>query len=601
MAITASAFAAFLPLILLVHFGTSTDITLLCSLAIYRRQAFLLELIEKYVGFIIALQFILGFAILFVILQFTRFLLSFQDLDAPTDGFPAKPMFFPCRTSHIRLFPAINSFDYSYLWVGYPVGWKGSSGGLISADVEDLPWYLRWFTLKPRAAWWSVNSDLYLGRGHVSDGLAGKLREWMEAHGHSPNDYAFAYLFTAARFFNYQSNPVSVWNLYSTTKELTAVILEVNNTFEERHIYLMRPQSTPLSKDLAIKPPRFLGKFQKEFYVSTFNSRLGHYSISTSDALFPNMTTANPLPVNTTIGLCSSSGRPKLIARISSTGPAVDPSALCLFGKISFLSKWWWVGFLTIPRTLYQAWILFFNKKVSWSFRPEPRAATMCRPATADQIFIENIFRRCLRHTIFSSFPEIIHVKYIAAGIHPAETETMKSGRSSNAGADVEIRVLTPLFYTRLLYYTSLSEALLGESQEGNQTVSISNYNLTSKFSLPNETSVSLPPTTTPIWQRGALILLNAISVSAPPIENCETGPEISPRYIAKSTSWRYDIQAFLQSKECTDSERNEWLFQAGKLFLSHHLTLGSVDLLDLLLLGWKAISSWGIVRRIFA
>lgn len=419
--------------------------------------------------------------------------------------------------------------------------------------------------------------------------------------GHDPNDYAYTYLFTAARFFNYQSNPVSIWNLYSVNKELTAVVLEVNNTFEERHIYLMKPQSTPLPEDLNIKPPRFSGKFQKEFYVSTFNSRLGHYSISTSDALFPHMRTANPLPVNTTIGLCSSSGRPKLIARIFSTGPAVDPSTLSLFGKISFLSKWWWVGFLTIPRTLYQAWILFFNKKISWSFRPEPRASTMCRPATTNQIFVKNIFRRYLRYVI-SSFPGTIQVKYIPAGIHPVETETMKFDKSSNEGVEVEIRILTPLFYTRLLHYTSLSEALLGESQEGNQTVSISNLKLASKFFPPNETSASLLSTTTPLWQRGAFILLNAISVPAPPIENCETGPENPPRYVAKSsTSWGYEIQDFLQSRECTDSERNEWLLQAGKLFLAHHLTLGSVDLLDLLVFGWKAVISWGVVKRVFA
>ena len=45
-----------------------------------------------------------------------------------------KPLFFPSRTTHTRLFPKTHSFSYSYLLVGIPVGWQGSVGGMLSAD-----------------------------------------------------------------------------------------------------------------------------------------------------------------------------------------------------------------------------------------------------------------------------------------------------------------------------------------------------------------------------------------------------------------------------------------------------------------------------------
>lgn len=45
-----------------------------------------------------------------------------------------KPLVFPCRTTHARLFPKKHSFSYSYLFVGVPVGWQGRAGTLLSAD-----------------------------------------------------------------------------------------------------------------------------------------------------------------------------------------------------------------------------------------------------------------------------------------------------------------------------------------------------------------------------------------------------------------------------------------------------------------------------------
>ena len=90
-----------------------------------------------------------------------------------------KPLIFPCRTSHTRLFPRKHSFSYSYLLVGIPIGWQGSVASIVSADV------LRSATVEPRPkqtkAWLNVEAADYLDRGGAQLGLKGKLDTYLES------------------------------------------------------------------------------------------------------------------------------------------------------------------------------------------------------------------------------------------------------------------------------------------------------------------------------------------------------------------------------------------------------------------------------------
>ena len=90
---------------------------------------------------------------------------------------PMKPVIFPCRTSHTRLFPKVHSFSYSYLFVGIPIGWRGHVGNILSADRENLPQSQR----QPQNGWLSVDSADYLARGENSHGLRGKLDTYLES------------------------------------------------------------------------------------------------------------------------------------------------------------------------------------------------------------------------------------------------------------------------------------------------------------------------------------------------------------------------------------------------------------------------------------
>lgn len=88
-----------------------------------------------------------------------------------------KPIIFPCRTSHTRLFPQKHSFSYSYLFVGIPVGWRGSVSSLLTADLRTLPWKGR----MPKNGWFNVDSADYLARGDNLHGLRGKLDTYLES------------------------------------------------------------------------------------------------------------------------------------------------------------------------------------------------------------------------------------------------------------------------------------------------------------------------------------------------------------------------------------------------------------------------------------
>lgn len=167
-----------------------------------------------------------------------------------------KPCMIPCRTTHSRLFPTKHSFSYSYLYVGIPVGWVGRAGRILSAD-SDLD---RSRTYK---TWFSVVAEDYLERGSHRLGLQGKLQDYLRSQGVPPEMYPYAYLVTAPRFLGFSFNPVSFWYLYDSRRSFAAMILEVNNTFDERRMYFMERRSD--SEDSESLGVKFAQEWPKDF------------------------------------------------------------------------------------------------------------------------------------------------------------------------------------------------------------------------------------------------------------------------------------------------------------------------------------------------
>lgn len=87
-----------------------------------------------------------------------------------------KPLIFPCRTTHTRMFPKKHSFSYSYLFVGIPVGWHGSLGSFLSADGEACSTETEdSISHQQKRSWFNVEAADYLVRGSHGLGLKEKL------------------------------------------------------------------------------------------------------------------------------------------------------------------------------------------------------------------------------------------------------------------------------------------------------------------------------------------------------------------------------------------------------------------------------------------
>ncbi len=123
-------------------------------------------------------------------------------------------------------------------------------------------------------AWFGVNRGGLLGfreRDH-GDGRS-DLREWIartlaDAGLRADGDI---WLDTFPRVFGYAFKPVSFWHCHDRGGALVAIVAEVNNTFGERHCYLLAsPDGGP------IRPGQTL-EAAKAFHVSPFCQVGGHY------------------------------------------------------------------------------------------------------------------------------------------------------------------------------------------------------------------------------------------------------------------------------------------------------------------------------------
>lgn len=161
----------------ILGYGSQTDVAIILFLVSVKKR----DAIQAFANHL-DLAIVLTTLTLYVLFQLYRYTNALQQISSPCE-LPVKPMLFPCETAHQRLFPKKHAFAYSYLLVGIPVGWRGSVGGMISSDVETKPEsrISRLLSLKNRAAWYTVNSDDYLERGHVEGGLEMKLRRYLKS------------------------------------------------------------------------------------------------------------------------------------------------------------------------------------------------------------------------------------------------------------------------------------------------------------------------------------------------------------------------------------------------------------------------------------
>ncbi|KAF2456852.1 hypothetical protein BDY21DRAFT_322257 [Lineolata rhizophorae] len=501
-----------------------------------------------------------------------------------------KTLLIPSRTTHSRLFPGRHSFSYSYFLIGVPVGQHGSFGALLSVDsnhsVKDA-----------RRGWLDIQALDYLMRSGDGFTLEQKLRQYLKSQGVNDSEWDHAYLVTAPRICGYSFNPVSFWYIYTSTNKLAMMILEVNNTFDERRMYLLKRNSENLKDETCGDKAgltstqcgrRFCDSWSKDFHVSPFSSRKGSYSFSGTDPFDTSSTSTGQ--INNTIVLRSSKGHGKLVARIFSEGEPIDPLRISPWRTALLLLRWSWVGFLTEPRILKEAWRLYFGKKLHVWFRPEITLSSVPRHATGTEKTIETFLVGFLSQLHASSLAPMRIIYHSA--IDPANDRSWKSAGIGKTGiGELRIRIVTPAFYSRCVHYPSLSSAFEKESHPtvpNNRTVWISDLELLAKL-LENEQNIARGYRHAhSVIERMRWSIFSALrcSVPAPSYPEAEATPA---KQQAKGPSRREfsTLDLYVQG-QCPNAEA--YRLAVAELFLAERYAFGFQGILTVFDLGCRAL-----------
>lgn len=400
----------------------------------------------------------------------------------------------------------------------------------------------------------------------------------------------------------YHFNPVSFWFLYSPEKVLSAVILEVNNTFGERRPYLVTrdfdseakqpPESPNAAQSESNVLVRIKNAWAKDFHVSPFNSRKGTYSLLASDPLGPGMEDFRGVDI--TINLSSFRNHTKLVARLFSEGQHINPANVRHFQKIRVLLCWFWVGFATLPRIMKEAAVLFFKRKLHFWYRPEPLSESLARQADPIEAKLEGVFRLYLGDLIARCTSSII-VMYTPSGVAGVAPEIFASkgaATDSSMAENMEIKVLTPVFYSRFVRYAHDLEAICCELTES-CTIWVDRQDMLPKVFVKEKMSPPLHASTA----------LDFAYFKC--IQHMRQRPERIQRPLTsaertKSMRSAVDIRDFRMSSmdafilERADAKaKNMYRSAVIRLLVAERLLWGSTELLGMIELSWRVGVAW--------
>jgi len=235
---------------------------------------------------------------------------------------------------HSRLTPVQHHFSYPVYFYG-----------LDLVELPSLPGLSRLFGYNRRRIA-AVHDDDYLD--DAPGAIREKLRRFLDPRGLADSLHS-VFLVTSARYFNYVFNPVNFYYCRRASGELGCFIAEVNNTFRERHLYIL---PSPRKTDAGYE-----AETDKAFHVSPFNDMSGRYHFSISEP-------APALDIRVDI---ERNGQPVFLSGIR--GTPVPFTAGALRGT---LARHPLSAALTMPRIIGQAAVLYARKKLKVHPKPPP-------------------------------------------------------------------------------------------------------------------------------------------------------------------------------------------------------------------------------------
>lgn len=245
--------------------------------------------------------------------------------------------------SHTRLTPLRHRFRYPAFF--------------LVLDIDDLP------ELDASIAGFGYNrfAPLSIRDGDYLDGNGGFREQILRYVPDEVREQGIGriMLVTAARYFNYVFNPVSFWYIYDRKDALVCVLAEVNNTFNEKHLYVLHQPERLSSGELTFTA-------QKCFHVSPFFDREGTYRFFFS-----------PPGEHITIRIMlEKEGKKALVAVLSGKHNKLTG------GRIArTLLRYPLSAALTFPRITWQAARLWIQRRLPVYRKPAPDHAMTIQPA----------------------------------------------------------------------------------------------------------------------------------------------------------------------------------------------------------------------------
>ncbi|KAI0776762.1 hypothetical protein BD413DRAFT_610350 [Trametes elegans] len=229
-------------------------------------------------------------------------------------------------------------------------------------------------------------------RREAGPSLRAKLAAVLEMHGREGARVRAwaaggdAWMLTMPSYVGFEGiNPLTVYFCYDAPGALAWVVLEIHNTFGEKHVHVLEPGADEDAQEDC--PPGFdhTWTFARDFHVSPFNDRSGFYTISVA---------VPPAPHSP--ALLAAPPRPKIrihlhTASASASSPAAKPALgplkltaglytrravpLTTPNLLRALARYPFALLLSFARILYHAWILHYVKRLDVFPRPDPKPA----------------------------------------------------------------------------------------------------------------------------------------------------------------------------------------------------------------------------------
>ncbi|KZT37681.1 hypothetical protein SISSUDRAFT_1062608 [Sistotremastrum suecicum HHB10207 ss-3] len=276
-----------------------------------------------------------------------------------------------CSVYHARLLPRESAHSFRYPTMAMLLPLRALESNALDLGNGYLfgygPSAFNVTGIRP-ATYLSLTTD-------PSQSIFAKLQDTLAARGLPSRRLKDAWVLTMPTYLGYEGiNPLTVYYCYDISDTLWIVVLEVHNTFGERHIYVLFP-----GEDEDDKPQdgfEHSWTFPRQFHVSPFNDRSGYYRCSVQlPSQGPSaQKQAERIQPAVKITLLTADDTPevKLIASINAR-KSIPLSSRSL---VTALIQTPFILFLSLPRILYQAFILHYFKRLDVFPRPDPHATS---------------------------------------------------------------------------------------------------------------------------------------------------------------------------------------------------------------------------------